>query len=89
MPRDEQLLALVGEVYDATLDPSLWPGALKKADAFVHGYAAAHSKDGTSDSGTVYYDDGGLDQADLVKLLASSRAHSFNSDPRDYFLDLP
>jgi DNA-binding CsgD family transcriptional regulator/PAS domain-containing protein len=62
MQRDEHISALIGGVYDATLDPSLWPDVLKKSAAFVRGYSAAlYSKDGTSDSGTVYYDDGGID----------------------------
>jgi DNA-binding CsgD family transcriptional regulator len=62
MQREQEIATLIGGIYDATLDPLLWPSVLKKAAAFVRGYSAAlYSKDGTSDSGTVYYDDGGID----------------------------
>jgi DNA-binding CsgD family transcriptional regulator/PAS domain-containing protein len=37
----EQLSAVIGEIYDATLDPSLWIGVLPECAKFVGGSAAA------------------------------------------------
>jgi hypothetical protein len=55
----ETLSQLIGDVYDAALDPSLWEGVLVKAREFVGGFAAAlFSKNPTQMSGGVYYDDG-------------------------------
>ncbi len=55
------LSALIGEIYDAALDSSLWPIALRHAAKFVGGSAAAlYSKDATSKRGAVYFDDGGV-----------------------------
>jgi len=31
------LLELIGDIYDAALDPTLWPGVLKKLAEFVGG----------------------------------------------------
>lgn len=43
------LSALISEVYDAALDPSLWQGVLEKASAYVGGSGAAiYSKDSVS-----------------------------------------
>lgn len=59
----ERLSALVGDIYDAALDPSLWPGALDLSHKFVGGCAAAiFAKDASSRTGFVYYDDGGIDE---------------------------
>ncbi|MEZ5875801.1 MAG: hypothetical protein R3D30_13630 [Hyphomicrobiales bacterium] len=38
MAEAEQLSALIGGIYDASLDPSLWPGVLKKSADFVQGW---------------------------------------------------
>ena len=35
------LLDLIGNIYDAPLEPALWPGVLKKLAEFVGGSAAA------------------------------------------------
>jgi DNA-binding CsgD family transcriptional regulator len=56
MPEAEQLSALIGAIYDAALDPALWPQVLPKSAQFVGGPAAAlFSKDATSKSGDVAY----------------------------------
>jgi DNA-binding CsgD family transcriptional regulator len=61
MYKDETLSLLIGEIYDAALDPSLWVGVLGKARDFVGGFAAAlFSKDAMQKNGDVYYDDGGI-----------------------------
>ena len=41
MQEAEQLSSLIGDIYDAALDPSLWIGALPKCAQFVGGTAAA------------------------------------------------
>jgi DNA-binding CsgD family transcriptional regulator len=54
--------ALIGEIYDAALDPSLWAPVLLKVRAFIGGSSAAlFAKDAIRKSLNVYYDDGGLD----------------------------
>jgi len=58
----EELSALIGAIYAAALDPSLWVAVLRKARALVGGSAAAlFAKDMAAKSLDVYYDDGGLD----------------------------
>jgi DNA-binding CsgD family transcriptional regulator len=50
---------LIGDIYDAVLDPSLWPSVLAKAASYVGGRAASlFSKDSASKSGVVVYDHG-------------------------------
>jgi hypothetical protein len=61
MDEAERLLALIGDIYDAILDPSLWPRVLEQAGRFVGGSATLFSKDACSKSGSVHYDDGGID----------------------------
>jgi DNA-binding CsgD family transcriptional regulator len=59
MEEDEELTQLIGEIYDAALNPSLWPGVLEKSTRFVGGSGAAlFSKDATAKSGNLYYDFG-------------------------------
>jgi DNA-binding CsgD family transcriptional regulator len=59
MDPEEQLSQLIGDVYDAALDPSLWSDVVGKAGHFVGGSGAAiFSKSPTAGSGTVYYDSG-------------------------------
>jgi len=49
MSDTELLSALVGEIYDAALDPSRWPAVLEQATTFVGGCAAGlYSKDSVS-----------------------------------------
>jgi len=60
----EALSGLVGKIYDAAIDPGFWPDALRETARFVGGCSAAiYSKDPTSRSGGVLYDDGGLSLA--------------------------
>ena len=40
MHGDEDVLALIGDIYDASLDPALWTGALEDACAYVQGATA-------------------------------------------------
>jgi DNA-binding SARP family transcriptional activator/DNA-binding CsgD family transcriptional regulator len=60
--RADTVSDLIGDIYDASLDPSLWPGALLKVRAFVGGSSATlFAKDAIHKSLNVYYEDGGLD----------------------------
>jgi DNA-binding CsgD family transcriptional regulator/PAS domain-containing protein len=62
MDQAEQLSSLIGEIYDAALDPSLWSGVLGKAGRFVGGpLAAIFAKSPTALTGTVYYHSGDRD----------------------------
>jgi DNA-binding CsgD family transcriptional regulator len=56
MDETEQLSALIGDIYDAALEPSLWMDVLDKTARFVGGPAATLvSKDATSKTGSVAY----------------------------------
>lgn len=56
MEDDQGLTQLIGEIYDAALDASRWPGVLTKIAEFVGGQAAGFlSKNAVSKSGNVYY----------------------------------
>ena len=58
----EQLSSLIGEIYDAAIEPALWPDVLAQLACFVGGSAAAlYSKDAATKSGNVYYDCGASD----------------------------
>jgi DNA-binding CsgD family transcriptional regulator len=59
MDQEQKLSELIGEIYDAALDPSLWSDVVGKAAGFVGGSAAAiFSKSPTDGSGSVYYESG-------------------------------
>ena len=57
---DSQVLSdLIGDVYDAVLNQSLWPGVIERAAKFVGGVGAAlFSKDAAGQLGDVQYDVG-------------------------------
>ena len=56
MDETAQLLTLIGDIYDAALDPSLWPLALGRAKGFVGGVAASlYSKDAVNKCGNMFY----------------------------------
>jgi hypothetical protein len=81
----EQILSLIGDVYDAAIDPALWTSVLGRAREFIGGSAAAlFSKDAMRKTLNVYYDDGGLDPHykqlyfdKYVKLDPSTTGHVF------------
>jgi DNA-binding CsgD family transcriptional regulator len=83
----ELFSSLVGNVYDAALDPSLWQAALRQATLYIGGVAAAlYSKDATARTGAIFYQDGGIDPryVDIyfekyVKLYPLSVGHFFSS----------
>jgi DNA-binding CsgD family transcriptional regulator len=62
MPDHEQLPILIGDIYDAGLDPSRWSAVLQDVARFVGGSAASlYSKDVGTMSGMVYYAGGDID----------------------------
>jgi DNA-binding CsgD family transcriptional regulator len=66
--------ALVGEVYDAALDPARWPAVLGKVRDFVGGSAVSLiSKDAATKDFCVYYQCGNIDPY-YVQLYAESYA---------------
>jgi DNA-binding CsgD family transcriptional regulator len=85
MDEAERLSSLIGEIYDATLDPSLWPGVLKRSAGFLGGMAGSIvSKDAASKTGFLYFHDGGIDPYYLQlyfdkysKIDPSTTAHFF------------
>jgi DNA-binding CsgD family transcriptional regulator/PAS domain-containing protein len=55
----QKLSELIGDVYDAALDQSLWEGVLERAAHFVGGIGAAlFSKDASAQQGIVHYEVG-------------------------------
>src|SRR5262245_35265981 len=61
MAEAEQLSSVIGDIYDAALDPALWPDVLAETARFVGGFAAGLLfKDATRKSGNLYYDSGGI-----------------------------
>jgi len=58
----EQLSHIIGDIYDAALDPSQWAAVLGRTRDFVGGQTATlFWKDAVGKSGAVYYGDGGID----------------------------
>lgn len=85
MREDERLSSLIGDIYDAALDASLWVAVLRKARDFVGGQAAAlFWKDAAGKSGNAYYEDGGIEPhysrlyfEKYVKLDPATTSHYF------------
>jgi DNA-binding CsgD family transcriptional regulator len=62
MHEPERLSALIGDIYDAALDPTLWVNVLGKTRAFIGGWAIALSwKDAVAKCGGSYFEEGGQD----------------------------
>jgi DNA-binding CsgD family transcriptional regulator len=56
MPDSERVLELVGTIYDAALDPSLWPEVLREAGEFVRGPSASlFAQDSVRQTGNLFY----------------------------------
>ena len=61
MDRSAHLSALIGEIYDAAVDPSLWGVALAGLRDFVGGATAGIvAKDTARNGGALYFDDGSI-----------------------------
>jgi DNA-binding CsgD family transcriptional regulator len=58
----EHVSELIGLIYDTSLDPGQWPSVLGRTARFVPGLSATlFSKDASSKTGNIYYDDGVLE----------------------------
>jgi DNA-binding CsgD family transcriptional regulator len=58
------LSCLIGDIYDAALDPSLWPGVLKLISRFIQASATTlECKDVVSGTVSVFYQDGGIEES--------------------------
>jgi DNA-binding CsgD family transcriptional regulator len=56
MPDSERVLELVGTIYDAALDPALWPEVLREAGEFVRGPSASlFAQDTARQTGNLFY----------------------------------
>lgn len=81
----EALSALIGNIYDASLDPAQWSSVLAKLSGFVGGPASGlYAKDATARTGNIFYHDGGIPAHYVqlyfdkyVKLDPSNTAHFF------------
>jgi DNA-binding CsgD family transcriptional regulator len=61
MDETETLSALIGDIYDAALDPTLWVDVLGKTKGFIGGQAASLGwKDAVTKRGDTYHDDDGI-----------------------------
>src|SRR4029453_19085401 len=61
MPELEQFSALVGDVYDASLDPALWSAVFAKACGFIGASAATLSSQATLGNTSHFYYSWGTD----------------------------
>ncbi len=62
MDEAARLSTVIGNLYDASLDPALWSVVLGEARDFVGGSAAAiFAKDAAATTLTVFHHDGGID----------------------------
>jgi hypothetical protein len=85
MGEAQAVSALIGDIYDAALDPARWPDALRQVARFVGGPSAGLlSKDATRKSGNIFYSDGGIEPHyvrlyfdSYVKLDPLNTAHFF------------
>src|SRR5215471_12620551 len=85
MSEGEVVSALVADIYDAALNPKLWPDALGKAARFIGGLGAGlYAKDASTKTGNIFYHDGAIDPHYValyfdkyVKLDPSTTGHYF------------
>ncbi|HKA73667.1 MAG TPA: LuxR family transcriptional regulator, partial [Xanthobacteraceae bacterium] len=56
MTEAQQVSSLIGDIYDAALDPELWTRVLQKGCAFVGGVASnLYSEDSATRTGNIHY----------------------------------
>jgi DNA-binding CsgD family transcriptional regulator len=76
MPDIEAASSLIGDIYDAALEPKLWTGVLRKVRSLVGGSAASLFAKGTARSGlVVHQDEGALDPEHKRLYLEKYAAH--------------
>jgi DNA-binding CsgD family transcriptional regulator len=85
MQQGAQLSQLIGDIYDAALDPAQWPAALRESRAFVGGSAAAlYAKNAVRKTGKMFAQEGDISRefrqlyiAKYAKLDPFSTGHFF------------
>lgn len=85
MSEQEEILSIIGNIYDAALDPGLWRSALGGVTSFAGGHATGiYAKDVVARTGEIFFDDGAIaaDYTSLyftryVKMDPSSVGHFF------------
>jgi DNA-binding CsgD family transcriptional regulator/PAS domain-containing protein len=88
LTNDNDLSALIGDIYDASLDPSLWPQVLKGCAGFVDGWSARlFSKEPASKSAIHYFQDGTMDPG-YVELYFDKYVKFDPLSTRQYFAEL-
>lgn len=86
MSEAEVISTLVGGLYDAALDPALWPAALRRTGSFVGGSAVSvYAKDTARRDVQIYHDDGSMDLG-WVKRYAETYVRVDPSTTRHFFL---
>lgn len=71
MSEAQQLSDLISDVYDAALDPALWPATLGRLTHFVGGSASSlFSKNPVTRGGIVFHHDGGIPASWIDKYAA-------------------
>lgn len=81
----EDVLALVGGIYDAAIEPALWPAMLSRCAGFVGGIGGGlYAKDVSQKTGNLFFQDGGIPDRFVrlyfekyVKLDPSTTVHFF------------
>src|SRR5262245_31799544 len=61
MNKAEQVSLLIGDIYDAALDPSLWPAVLEQTCGFIHGACSAIVSQSPVTGAAEFYFSWGLD----------------------------
>jgi len=57
----EELVDIIGAIYDTVLDRTIWPDVLRRLSLFVDGAASAvFWEDAANNQGDAYFDDGGI-----------------------------
>ena len=86
MSEAELISTLAGSLYDAALDPALWPVALRRAGGFVGGSAVSvYAKDAAKRDVQIYHDDGSMDLG-WVRRYAETYVRVDPTTTRHFFL---
>jgi DNA-binding CsgD family transcriptional regulator len=83
----EELSRLIGDIYDASLDPALWPAALAKASRFVGGSAVSlTSQDLVERKSNLYFASG--HESDFMQRYVGTYSKINPLFPVGYFFDV-
>jgi DNA-binding CsgD family transcriptional regulator len=83
----EEISRLIGDIYDASLDPALWPAALAKASRFVGGSAVSlTSRDLVERKSNLYFASG--HESDFMQRYVGTYGKINPLFPMGYFYDV-